>query len=316
MKNQYIKFERKRKIICSANRLLGGNIERFVGIKFAGDKLHSASQGNQWIKEHISSGKPFMAGRFGLTEMNPVIMRECGFGSQQEREEADKHICIDSGFFPCDSQAIDQYKEVFLNAIPSMDLMGIYFFINNEEYIISKYMNSPYCALPRCLEPFYHKTPWSRELAGKRVLVIHPFVETIKKQYEKRTFLFDDLNILPDFDLKTIKAVQTLGTESDDRFQSWFEALEWMKMQIAAVDFDIALLGCGAYGIPLQAFIKSLGKQSVYIGGGLQILFGIKGKRWDSHPFISQLYNEYWVRPDKKELIDSYQTVEIGGPYW
>lgn len=314
MGDNYNKLERKRKIICKMQRFIP--VEKFAGIKYAGDRLYSAEEGNQWIKERILSGTPFVAGRFGLTEMNPVIMRERGIGNQEERLEADRHICIDSGFFPCEAKAIDHYREVFIDAIASIDLLGIYFFINNEEYMIEKYMKTPYCALPRCLEPFYHKDPWSGALAGKRVLVIHPFVDTIQRQYEKRTKLFSNPEILPAFDLQTIKAVQTLGNQKDERFSDWFEALDWMKEQVDRADFDIALLGCGAYGIPLQTYIKHLGKQSVYVGGGLQILFGIKGKRWDAHPFISKLYNEYWVRPDKTEKFESFRMVEIGGPYW
>lgn len=314
MADNYRKLERKRNWIIRALKFV--DVAKFAGMKYAGGRLHSAQEGNQWIKEAILSGKPFMAGRFGVTEMDAVILRECNLGSEAERAEADKHICIDSGFFPCDAGAIDRYREVLLQAIPSMDLMGIWFFVNNEEYMINKYMKQPYCALLRCLEPFYHKEPWSKALAGKRVLVIHPFVETIKRQYEKRKVLFENPDILPEFHLETIKAVQTLADQTDARFRDWFEALDWMKSQIDAVDFDIALLGCGAYGIPLQAYIKSLGKQSIYVGGGLQVLFGIKGKRWDSHPVISGLYNEHWVRPDETERFKSYQSVEIGGPYW
>ena len=71
------------------------------------------------------------------------------------------------------------------------------------------------------------------------------------------------------------------------------ESLESMKNDIYKLDYDIALLGCGAYGMPLGHFIKSVMKKtSIYIGGGLQILFGIKGSRWDNHETISKLYNE------------------------
>lgn len=314
MENNYRGLERKRKWINMVLRFV--DTTKLVGIKYAGGRLHSADQGNQWIKQSILSGKPFMAGRFGNSEMGPVIMRECNRGSEEERAEADRHICIDAGFFPYDSRAIDRYREIFLESIPSMDLMGIYFFINNEEYMIDKYMDRPYCALPRCMEPFYHKEPWSNALKGKRVLVIHPFTETIERQYEKREELFANPDVLPEFELKTIRAVQTAGGQADARFKDWFEALDWMKQQIASIDFDIALLGCGAYGIPLQAYIKSLGKQSVYVGGGLQILFGIKGKRWDSHPEISRFYNEHWVRPDRTEYIENSRFMEMGGPYW
>ena len=49
-------------------------------------------------------------------------------------------------------------------------------------------------------------------LRGKKVLVIHPFAETIQHQYEqKRTLLFKNPDVLPEFQLETIKAVQSLG---------------------------------------------------------------------------------------------------------
>ena len=47
--------------------------------------------------------------------------------------------------------------------------------------------------------------------------------------------------------------------------------------------------------------------------GALQLLFGIRGKRWDDHPIISKLYNDAWVRPE--EGLAHKEKVE-GGSYW
>jgi hypothetical protein len=58
-----------------------------------------------------------------------------------------------------------------------------------------------------------------------------------------------------------------------------------------------------------------MGKQAIHIGGGLQILFGIKGKRWDVHPEISAMYNDYWARPMDNEKTINFQSIE-GGTYW
>lgn len=76
-----------------------------------------------------------------------------------------------------------------------------------------------------------------------------------------------------------IRAVQSLGGNS--QFKDWFEALEYMKTEIDKVDYDICLIGAGAYGFPLAAHVKRQGKQGVHLGGALQLLFGIKGKRWE-----------------------------------
>jgi hypothetical protein len=91
-----------------------------------------------------------------------------------------------------------------------------------------------------------------------------------------------------------------------------------MKNDIKKIDFDIALIGCGAYGMPLAAFIKKeLNKQAIHMGGCLQLLFGIKGKRWetDSFKWDKILYNDAWVRPTDDLKPSNYKKVE-DGCYW
>ena len=85
------------------------------------------------------------------------------------------------------------------------------------------------------------------------------------------------------------------------------------KAEIEKHDFDICLLGCGAYGFPLAAHVKRLGKKAVHIGGALQLLFGIKGRRWDRE--FSSIYNDAWVRPEENEKPRNANSVE-GGCYW
>lgn len=92
------------------------------------------------------------------------------------------------------------------------------------------------------------------------MLIIHPFTSTIKKQYEKRQFIWKNQDTLPDFDLQVVKAVQSIGN-NHSAFSSWFDALDFMKAEIEIHDFDICLLGCGAYGFPLAAHVKRLGKK-------------------------------------------------------
>lgn len=165
--------------------------------------------------------------------------------------------------------------------------------------------------------------PWSARLKGKKVLVIHPFERSIRMQYEKnREKLFsnkpEQADILPEFELKTIKAVQTIAGERDDRFKDWFEALDWMKSECHKMDFDVAIIGCGAYGFNLAAEIKRMGKIVIHLGGVTQILFGIKGKRWENGGCgkeMNQYMNSYWVRPLEEEKPKGSNEVE-GGCYW
>lgn len=163
------------------------------------------------------------------------------------------------------------------------------------------------------LDPSINKGySWTSALAGKRVLVVHPFAKSIARQYrENREKLFADPGILPEFaSLETVEAVQTIAGNTAG-FKSWFDALEHMEAEIATKDFDVALIGCGAYGFPLAAFVKGMGKKAVHLGGVLQIYFGIKGRRWDS----SGLYNDYWVSPSSGERPKGLGRVEEGC-YW
>lgn len=152
-------------------------------------------------------------------------------------------------------------------------------------------------------------------LAGKRVLVVHPFRKTILSQYEKRAQLFPGRDILPEFaSLTVIQAVQGLAGQ-DTGYDSWFDALDAMERKMDAADYDVAIIGAGAYGLPLAAHARDTGHAAIQMSGATQLLFGIKGRRWDDHPVISKLYNPAWVRPDESEGITNKEKVE-GGSYW
>lgn len=222
----------------------------------------------------------------------------------------------DSGFFPVDVQYLDQFTDCILDAAAKADLLAMWH-LNMEDYVIEEY--APHSKLTYLfrLEPWLARNPWSAALEGKKVLVIHPFEDTINAQYARREKLFPGTDVLPKFQLKTLKAVQTLCGEKDERFETWFDALEYMYQQALKIDFDIAIIGCGAYGMPLAAKLKQAGKQAIHLGGATQLLFGIKGRRWeDNYPSkIATCFNEYWVYPADSEKPQNGGTVEQGC-YW
>ena len=42
-----------------------------------------------------------------------------------------------------------------------------------------------------------------------------------------------------------------------------------MIKEIQMHEFDVCLIGCSAYGLPLAAAVKNMGKQAIHIGGPL-----------------------------------------------
>lgn len=152
-------------------------------------------------------------------------------------------------------------------------------------------------------------------LEGKKVLVVHPFAEDIQSKYNNhRTDIWKDPDVLPEFKLITYKSVQSmLGLKTP--YKSWFDALNKMENDISKIDFDIALIGCGAYGMPLAAYVKKMGKQAVHLAGWTQVLFGIIGTRWENNPRVSKMINEYWIHPSKNNIPAEAKKIE-NGAYW
>lgn len=296
--------------------------------KYCGRKVLDGAEANRMISNLIEGGRPFWIGRYGNTELNLIytVLRKRYVKSDQEVEKAFKALCNNAGFFPGDIDMAEHYTDLILDCCSEMDGHGIWP-LYMEDYIIKKYERNIPLFRYIYLEPWGLSEnpegvrPWSHSLKGKKVLVIHPFEDTIKSQYmNKRERIFEKIdpraeNILPQFELKTLKAVQTLAGNSDERFDNWFEALAWMVEECRKIDFDIAILGCGAYGFPLAAEIKKMGKGAIQICGATQLMFGIMGKRWDDNQSIQSMVTDAWVRPDVMERPDSLASVE-NGCYW
>jgi hypothetical protein len=280
------------------------------------------------ISKAILSPEPVMVARFGSTEMT-CLTNFLGVRSPQQyrnsiafikgqipawwwEEHSISQMCIYSGFFPREEGKIIQFCELLNQDIRQIDILGSWL-------VAERHFSEPLKDAKRVvledLEPFFCERPWTWALEGKKVLVVHPFSETIQLQYKKREILFDN-GLLPDFDLQTIKAVQSLAGEKT-QFKDWFEALDHMKSEIEAKDFDVCIIGCGAYGMPLAAHVKRMGKKAIHLAGVTQLLFGIMGSRWESYfvyPYMN-LLNEHWVRPGVAERPKNAEVVE-GACYW
>ncbi|MDR2410476.1 MAG: hypothetical protein LBE13_20515 [Bacteroidales bacterium] len=300
--------------------------------------IQDADIAHKLIYDKLMSKEPCMIARLGATELMTMVNY---LGAHKiEKKNVFKYIqgqglawwwnenCLQqmqqsSGFFPPTVEKIEQFCELMIEDMKEVDILGSW--LADERYFEDKLENISRVHL-RLLEPFWSESPWTKGLQGKNILIVHPFAELIEKQYnENRTKLFKNSNILLDFKLQTIKAVQSLGGESND-FIDWFEALDWMKQEIDNLHYDICLIGCGAYGFPLAAHVKRKGKQAVHIGGSLQLMFGIKGKRWEDpnygvtqwnipYGFYTSLMNEYWDRPSEQLRSRNANQIE-GACYW
>ena len=274
------------------------------------------------LKGMLEDDKAFLAGRMGLFETAAV--RAYVFGREKNYEVVMQNIYDCAGFFPNDVSYLERFSECMTDCIKGTDLYAA----NNEpmegwfmdevlpaEAVVSRNIN-----IYNVCDP---QINWTEALEGKKVLVVTSFPESVEKQYARREEIFKGTNKLPEFELKTYKSLMTIGDMKDERFADWFEALEFMKKEILEIDFDTALISCGAYSYPLGLAVKQAGRQAVCMGGVLQLLFGITGRRWDGSRYggpehmeerVKLWYNDSWIYPIEERPAEA-DKVEYG-PYW
>jgi len=269
-------------------------------------------EANNLIKKYLQENKIFFVGRSGVTECE--IICHILLDNQECPEEYKINALRLSGIYPNDNDNLSKFSKKYSECMKSLDLIAT---ISNQNYprLIANYCPKAVPFHLWGLEPYHSPdNPWSEELVNKKVLVVHPFEKSIRQNYKNREKLFIGTNILPDFELITIKAEQNLA----DTNSNWFDSLVLMQDKLSQIDFDIALIGCGAFGLPLASFVKTeLHKTSIHLGGALQLLFGIMGKRWEqyNHPTFKRFVNEYWTKPLPEETPECHKNVE-NGCYW
>lgn len=318
-------FELPLKIVRKIYALIHPNTSNFGrNWKIFSNKEYA----NDLIYKMLMNDNPCMIARFGSTELQMTTNYK-GVKYPEKYKNIKTYIQgstpawwfesnkiqllqTNSGFFPNDLTNVRLFCELILNDIPQIDILGSW--LLEENFYTHELKNAKRVVLED-MEPFFSTNPWTKALEGKKVLVVHPFASSIEQQYDKRELLFEN-NLLPKFELKTIQAVQSIaGTKTD--FSDWFQALEAMKAKIDSIEYDICIIGCGAYGMPLAAHVKRKGKKAIHMAGVTQLLFGIKGNRWEQYvvwPYMN-LFNEHWIRPGENEKPEGAHKIE-GACYW
>jgi len=282
-------------------------------------KVLDLEETSQFIINGLKSNKPFMVARYGGCENDIIasynIHKNLGTAISQKKFD---YLCSNAGFFPKDITLVDKYVKIMEESAGSVDLLAIWNWML-EDYIVEKDAPKAQLTFLGNIEPWFSKNPWSKALEAKKVWVVHPLADTGAEQYGNGELLFpNNPDILPQFQLQTYKAVQSIAGNIPEGFKTWFDALEKMKNDIEKIDFDVAIIGCGAYGFPLAHYVKKMGKQAVHLAGATQLLFGIKGSRWEQGAYadlFKDIFNENWVRPSENEKINQSETIE-GACYW
>lgn len=250
------------------------------------------------LADMVKSGKPFMLGRYGHSEF-------CCLMHVGNHKRWKKLLSVGG----VHSKIYSQWEDLYWEASKHIDILAVWNYSFNysaKKRLIKKTPNIKHFTYLRFLEDPFERN-WTQSLKGKKVLVINPFTKSIEMQCKKMELI----GILPR--LKEISIMKPVVSycEPGEEFD-WFGALEGMKADVKSRDFDVALIGCSLYGLPLAAYIKQLGKQAIVMGGVVQLYFGVKGRRWVENPYYKDRFNEHWIYPLEEDIHPKMREIEYG----
>jgi hypothetical protein len=293
-------------------------------------RILSASIGNQIISDRLCSGERFIVARGGDAEL--LIVEDLLQGTiPRARQWPRRH----SGIYPETDTGLTDFGDLYYEALRSLREPDVFAFFRHrrdvEDVVLKQTLSKSVAMIHEdSLSPFWFDTPWSSCLRNKVVLIVHPFIDSIKCQLRRRSHIFpNSVDTLPPFEAKFVKSFQCMGEEPLPH-RDWNETMHaTMRLVDEVGHFDVALIAAGSYGLPLAVYCKYTKKASaVVIGGGLQQLFGLRGMRWEKlyptgykyqtlhNATRPTMYNENWMFPLRSDTITNPSKIEHGSPYW
>lgn len=286
----------------------------------ATQKLNSFLRMQTVILDCQSKNKNFFIGR--QAGMEEDFVRDFLGGRNPNRE-----IVVNTGIKFNSKDDIIKYCDLYKQASINCDLLAVWanyppLAVSSlkQNDIINTINNKKICA--QALEPFYfmdsNEYKFDEVFKNKKVLIITSHTESTKKQLSNLNNIFKKRIFHETTKFHVYKPPQQNAGSHDNN--SWWFHFDKMTNDIRNIkkdfDFDIALVSCGGFGTITCDFIYTeLNSSSIYVGGGLQNFFGIKGKRWISHPIISKFMNSNWINVLDIDKPKNPKSVE-GGCYW
>jgi hypothetical protein len=270
--------------------------------------------GNNFISHHLKNNIPMAAGKIGCNELQILyysIVNNNPWGQQFIKE-----VESGAGLYPMNEDTARWFTETLLRDIKDIDLIPRWnsAIPDFENHVFEKYCPAAHVTKLRHLEPYFFDKPWTQYLKGKRVAVFSPFAESIKKNFNNLDKIWKG-KIQPNFDLISIQYPTSIPITKDTPYNTSHEVYDEFLQKINEEEFDVGIFGTGHTGLLFTLECKKLGKTGIHLGGPTQILFGIKGKRWQGREDFKPFFNDYWTSPLKSETPENRDLVE-GACYW
>jgi hypothetical protein len=218
---------------------------------------------------------------------------------------------------------VQKYSQLYLSAFENCNLYSVWepfgdvyrYISESHDFITNSYPKQQIWAFTFDIFHYIHINPWTIGLKGKKILIISSFINSIKEKISVRENIYG-IDLFPNCEFVFLKPPQTNGSNNSRVFTE--ELNDFIKEINSVRDkFDVALVSCGGYGNLVCNAIYEMGKSAIYVGGVLQMYFGIYGERWmrERKDILNIYMNKYWSRPTAEEKPINYKSIE-GSCYW
>jgi hypothetical protein len=276
------------------------------------------------IQKALSEDTGLLVGRFGTIEFETVWYN---FMSGTLKKDHLPVLERNAGVFG-DAASIARWCSEYTAACGMADILATGWYapikVREQELLKRIKFSGQQCVL-RALEPYYWPVEerWTGVLDGQKVCVVSSFTDTISNQLKKgEDVIWSNAavqGIWPKAEWSFVKtgyapslALGRAGWECDA--ESWESCVEYVVAEVLKTGARVVIIGCGGLAMVIAGRLKAAGKICIVMGGATQVLFGIKGRRWEGHQ-ISGFWTSEWVGPSASETPAGASEVERGC-YW
>lgn len=298
------------------------------------------SSTNDKINQLFEKNDPFSVVRIGNME---GYFLDCFNKQTMPLQEFFYWLTLTSGVYPHDMHyLVNTWAEHNYQAMTNSDVLGfvdISGHVKLNEDFNNRYTKGKHTFFGEdeilVLDPGYLtncglvdvacENPWTKHLAGKKVLVVSNFVSTIEEQWQKIKDVWGDKSdVMANYELVGVVRSPFHPMMDDRQYphcDTWDKTLKHMQQEMDKYDYDVALVSAAAWAPALANHAKNTGKIGLTICGTLQLYFGIIGSRWAGNNKLytewPKMFNEHWKWPNDDDLPRNKDTFnKFEKAYW
>jgi hypothetical protein len=283
------------------------------------------------LKTAIANKRGYAAGKIGYSEQHwmyyEILLSKQSNPDTIKQFERDLsfHGLQQEGVFPAKPNFYLEFNKFYIQHVRNINCLGICYRPWELEIIRHYKLNNKLIYYPhQQTDVTSSSTPdtcYLPHFRDKKLLLVCPFAGILMERATKEVFegVWSKAGNKKWFYPDAIDALEFpygFAEETHKSYSSVIDLFKYITTEIEKRDFDIALIGAGGLAIPLASHVKNMGKIGIDLGGHLQVLFGVLGKRYRNWHWDAWNTNEWCIDMPAKYRPKEADQVCDKGAYW